>query len=49
MLFLLYTDKGRTFRVSQLENKIGSGLIEEVIDAAQNELELVATMFENRV
>ena len=33
-------------RVSQIEHKLGSGLIEEVIKVAQGELELIDTMKE---
>lgn len=37
------------FRVEELENKIGAGLIEEVIQVAEGELKLVDTMIEHRV
>lgn len=36
-------------RVGEIEDKIGAGLIEEVIDVAQGELNLVDTMEKNQV
>ena len=36
-------------RVSELENQIGAGLIEEVIQVAEGELALVDTMLEAKV
>lgn len=33
-------------RIEELENKIGAGLIEEVIQVAEGELHLVHTMIE---
>ncbi|KAL2153098.1 hypothetical protein VTH82DRAFT_4253 [Thermothelomyces myriococcoides] len=36
-------------QVEELENKIGAGLIEEVIQVAEGELKLVDTMIEHRV
>jgi len=35
-------------RVSELENKIGAGLIEEVIQVAEGELKLVNVMLESK-
>lgn len=36
-------------RIEELENKIGAGLIEEVIEVAEGELALVDTMVESKV
>lgn len=36
-------------RISELEQKFSAGLIEEVVDVAQGELELTVTMYENKV
>lgn len=36
-------------RVSELEHKIGAGLIEEVIEVAEGELKLVDTMLKAKV
>jgi NADH dehydrogenase (ubiquinone) 1 alpha subcomplex subunit 5 len=36
-------------RISDLENKIGAGLIEEVIQVAEGELQLVDTMVQAKV
>jgi hypothetical protein len=36
-------------RISELEEKLGAGLIEEVIQVAQGEEQLVKTMIENQV
>lgn len=36
-------------RIEELENKIGAGLIEEVIQVAEGELALVDTMIEAKV
>ena len=36
-------------RVSELENQIGGGLIEEVIQVAEGELKLLDTMIESKV
>lgn len=36
-------------RIAELENKIGAGLIEEVIQVAEGELKLVDTMIESKV
>ncbi len=36
-------------RISALENKIGAGLIEEVIQVAEGELKLVDTMVQAKV
>jgi NADH dehydrogenase (ubiquinone) 1 alpha subcomplex subunit 5 len=37
------------FRISSLEHKIGAGLIEEVIQVAEGELNLVDTMIKAKV
>ena len=37
------------YRIEELENKIGAGLIEEVVQVAENELKLVEVMKENKV
>ena len=37
------------YRVSELEHKIGAGLIEEVIEVAEGELKLVDTMLKAKV
>lgn len=36
-------------RIAEIENKIGAGLIEEVIVVARDELKLVGTMAESKV
>jgi len=36
-------------RITNIENQIGAGLIEEVVDVAQAEMELVDTMLGARV
>jgi NADH dehydrogenase (ubiquinone) 1 alpha subcomplex subunit 5 len=36
-------------RISELENKIGAGLIEEVVQVAEGELKLVDTMVQAKV
>lgn len=36
-------------RISELENQIGGGLIEEVIQVAEGELKLLDTMIESKV
>lgn len=36
-------------RISELENKIGAGLIEEVVQVAEGELKLVDTMVKAKV
>lgn len=36
-------------RIAELENKIGAGLIEEVIQVAEGELKLVDTMIQAKV
>lgn len=35
-------------RISEIEDKIGAGLIEEVIEVAEGELALVDTMIESK-
>lgn len=37
------------YRISDLENKFGAGLIEEVVEVADGELKLAAIMHENKV
>lgn len=37
------------YRISELEHKIGAGLIEEVIQVAEGELKLVETMEKTKV
>lgn len=37
-----------SYRVEQLENKIGAGLIEEVIQVAEGELNLIDTMVQSK-
>jgi len=37
------------FRISALEHKLGAGLIEEVIQVAESELNLVDTMIKAKV
>ena len=39
----------RSYRIEIIENKIGAGLIEEVVAVAEGELELVAEMLRNQV
>lgn len=39
----------RRHRIEELENKIGAGLIEEVIQVAEGELHLVDTMKTSQV
>jgi NADH dehydrogenase (ubiquinone) 1 alpha subcomplex subunit 5 len=41
--------KANERRVSELENKIGAGLIEEVVQVAEGELKLVDTMVKAKV
>ena len=36
-------------RIAEIENKIGAGLIEEVIQVAEGELKLIDTMTEAKV
>ena len=36
-------------RVSELEHKIGAGLIEEVIEVAEGELNMIATMEKSKM
>lgn len=36
-------------RIEEIENKIGAGLIEEVIGMAESELKLVDIMYESKV
>lgn len=36
------------YRVEELENKIGAGLIEEVIQVAEGELKLIDTMVQSK-
>ena len=36
-------------RIEEIENKIGAGLIEEVIQVAEGELSLVDTMIKSKV
>ena len=36
-------------RISEIENQIGAGLIEEVIQVAQGELQLVDEMLKSKV
>ena len=36
-------------RINEIEQKIGAGLIEEVIQVAEAESQLVDTMYENKV
>lgn len=36
-------------RIEELENKIGAGLIEEVVQVAEGELKLVDTMIQSKV
>lgn len=43
------TDIHVFYRIEELENKIGAGLIEEVVQVAENELKLVEVMKENKV
>lgn len=38
-----------TYRIAEIENQIGAGLIEEVIQVAQDELKLVDEMAKNKV
>ena len=40
---------GAVVRVAEMENQIGAGLIEEVIQVAEGELKLVKTMAEAKV
>jgi NADH dehydrogenase (ubiquinone) 1 alpha subcomplex subunit 5 len=37
------------YRISELETKIGAGLIEEVVQVAEGELSLVDTMIQSKV
>ena len=37
------------YRIADIEKKIGAGLIEEVIQVAERELELVDEMFRSKV
>lgn len=37
-----------TLRIAEIENKIGAGLIEEVIEVAEGENKLVDTILESR-
>ena len=37
-----------SYRVEEIETKIGCGLIEEVIEVARGELKLVDTMLESK-
>lgn len=37
------------FRIEEIENKIGGGLIEEVVQRAESELRLVDVMYESKV
>jgi NADH dehydrogenase (ubiquinone) 1 alpha subcomplex subunit 5 len=39
----------RSCRIEEIENKIGAGLIEEVLQVAEGELILVSEMAESRV
>ncbi|KAF2672791.1 hypothetical protein BT63DRAFT_409875 [Microthyrium microscopicum] len=43
------TDTDLCYRIEELEEKIGAGLIEEVIQVAEGENKLVDTMIENKV
>lgn len=36
-------------RIEELESTLGAGLIEEVVQVAEGELQLVDTMIENKV
>ena len=45
-VFLVMADSSR---ISQLEEKIGAGLIEEVIEVAKGELRLADSMFESKM
>ena len=50
MFVSIETSTGLTrHRISDLETKIGAGLIEEVIQVAEGELKLVATMVRAKV
>ena len=37
------------YRIAEIEEKIGAGLVEEVIEVAEGELKLVDTMLKNKV
>ena len=41
-------NRGGVYRISEVEEKIGAGLIEEVIQVAEGELELVGKMAESK-
>ena len=43
------TQSSDHFRILDMENRIGAGLIEEVIQVAEGELKLVDTMLEAKV
>ena len=38
-----------SYRIDEIENKIGAGLIEEVLQVAEGELTLVSVMADSRV
>lgn len=43
------TNMGFSLRVEEIENKIGAGLIEEVVQMAESELKLIDVMYEAKV
>lgn len=45
----LITDTGFLLRVEEIENKIGAGLIEEVVQMAESELKLIDVLYEAKV
>lgn len=47
-LYLSSVETNNAFRVSEIENKIGAGLIEEVVMVAEGELQLVDEMLHSR-
>lgn len=52
MAFFFYEYDGLTIcnhRIEEIENKVGAGLIEEVIQVAEGELKLVDTMVQGKV
>lgn len=45
----LFQLSANSYRISQIENEIGAGLIEEVIQVAEGELTLVDVMANSKV
>ncbi len=48
-MLMMPVRRRRRCRIEEIENKIGAGLIEEVIQMAESELKLIEIMYKSKV